>query len=83
MKNFEELDTNNDGTLSKEELIAGYRKIMNIAQAEEEVTKIMKAVDRNNSGKIGYTEFVTVRIIPLLTPPPLPQLIINQATIDR
>ena len=47
MKNFNELDTNNDGTLSKEELIAGYRKIMNIAQAEEEVTKIMKAVDRN------------------------------------
>ena len=72
MKNFEELDTNNDGTLSKEELIAGYRKIMNIAQAEEEVTKIMKAVDRNNNGKIGYTEFVIVRIIPLLTPPPYP-----------
>jgi len=76
MKNFNELDTNNDGTLSKEELIAGYRKIMNIAQAEEEVTKIMKAVDRNNSGKIGYTEFVTVRKTPSNTSP-LPPLIIN------
>lgn len=72
MKNFNELDTNNDGTLSKEELIAGYRKIMNIAQAEEEVTKIMKAVDRNNNGKISYTEFVIVRKSPSNTSPLTP-----------
>ena len=72
MKNFNELDTNNDGTLSKEELIAGYRKIMNIAQAEEEVTKIMKAVYRNNNGKISYTEFVIVRKSPSNTSPLTP-----------
>ena len=36
-------------------LLLGYRKIMGQAQAEEEVDRIMKMVDKNNSGAIDYT----------------------------
>jgi len=35
--------------------LIGYRRIMNDFQAEEEVDKIMKSVDKNNSGAIDYT----------------------------
>lgn len=44
--------------LSKEELINGYKEIMNLVEAEEEVRKIMASVDKNKSGKIDYSEFV-------------------------
>lgn len=44
--------------LSKEELVAGYEKIMHPAQAQEEVDRIMTCVDTNKSGKIDYSEFV-------------------------
>jgi hypothetical protein len=33
----------------------GYQKILNQAQAEEEVDKIMSAVDKNHSGAIDYS----------------------------
>ena len=70
LKTFQDLDLNKDGQLSKEELIigkfyynviiyykkcSGYSKIMNAAQAEEEVNRILKVVDKNNSGTIDYT----------------------------
>ncbi len=32
---------------------------MNNVQAEEEVEKILKCVDKNNSGSIDYTGFFT------------------------
>jgi calcium-dependent protein kinase len=52
LKTFQALDLNNDGKLSKEELMigtiiifliffSGYAKIMNAAEAEEEVNRIM------------------------------------------
>eukprot|EP01016_Furgasonia_blochmanni_P037415 TRINITY_DN4407_c0_g1_i32.p1 TRINITY_DN4407_c0_g1~~TRINITY_DN4407_c0_g1_i32.p1 ORF type:complete len:571 (-),score=146.77 TRINITY_DN4407_c0_g1_i32:253-1965(-) len=62
MQLFNQLDLNGDGVISKEELILGYRKIMNFAGAEEEVEKIMKMVDSNQSGSIDYSEFVTATI---------------------
>eukprot|EP01017_Pseudomicrothorax_dubius_P034140 TRINITY_DN4645_c0_g3_i2.p1 TRINITY_DN4645_c0_g3~~TRINITY_DN4645_c0_g3_i2.p1 ORF type:complete len:444 (-),score=68.62 TRINITY_DN4645_c0_g3_i2:420-1751(-) len=55
LKAFRALDLNGDGLLSREELIEGYKKIMNAAQAEEEVTNILSAVDTNNSGHIDYS----------------------------
>lgn len=41
--------------LSREELIIGYSKIMPFEEAETEVDKIMRYVDKNNSNAIDYT----------------------------
>eukprot|EP01017_Pseudomicrothorax_dubius_P024218 TRINITY_DN2577_c0_g1_i2.p2 TRINITY_DN2577_c0_g1~~TRINITY_DN2577_c0_g1_i2.p2 ORF type:complete len:342 (+),score=75.02 TRINITY_DN2577_c0_g1_i2:576-1601(+) len=62
LKAFRALDLNGDGLLSREELIEGYKKIMNAAQAEEEVTRVLSTVDTNNSGHIDYSEWVTATI---------------------
>ena len=42
MKTFQSLDKNGDGVLSKAELMEGYKKTMNEAEAEDEVNKIMQ-----------------------------------------
>jgi hypothetical protein len=63
MKTFQSLDLNNDGMLSREELILGifcfsalgYSKLMPFAEAEEQVDKIMSTVDKNHSNAIDYT----------------------------
>lgn len=62
LKTFRALDLNSDGLLSKDELIEGYKKIMNAAEAEAEVERILKTVDSNNSGHIDYSEWVTATI---------------------
>ncbi|CAD8110074.1 unnamed protein product [Paramecium sonneborni] len=62
LRTFQSLDTNNDGKLSKQELLIGYQKIMNADQALEEVEKVFAQVDKNNSGMIDYTEFVMATI---------------------
>jgi calcium-dependent protein kinase len=55
VKAFQALDLNNDGMLSREELIIGYSKMMPYEEAEVEVEKIMSQVDKNNSNAIDYT----------------------------
>ncbi|KAM3134083.1 hypothetical protein pb186bvf_013809 [Paramecium bursaria] len=62
LKTFQALDTNQDGKLSKEELLTGYIKIMNPNEAQEEVERIFQMVDKNQSGSIDYTEFVIATI---------------------
>lgn len=44
--------------LSKEELVNGYKNTNTFLNAEEEVEKIMKSVDKNKSGRIDFSEFV-------------------------
>ncbi|CAD8072878.1 unnamed protein product [Paramecium sonneborni] len=58
MKAFQALDLNHDGLLSKEELIIGFSQIMSQVEAEKEVSRIMRLIDKNNSQLIDYTEFL-------------------------
>ena len=60
MKTFKALDLNGDGQLSRDELIAGYEKIMGPKEAEREVDNIMASVDTNKSGFIDYSGYYYV-----------------------
>ena len=62
MKTFQRLDLNGDGKLTKDELLEGYKTIMNSGNPSSEVENIMKMVDINESGAIDYTEFVMATI---------------------
>ncbi|CAD8179511.1 unnamed protein product [Paramecium pentaurelia] len=55
---FQALDLNGDGRLSREELIIGYSKVMSYSDAEIEVDKLMKQIDQDGNGSIDYSEFV-------------------------
>jgi len=52
---FEELDTNRDGFLSKDEIIQGCRKYGIKKITSEEITEIMNRIDRNMNGNIDYS----------------------------
>ncbi|CAK70887.1 unnamed protein product (macronuclear) [Paramecium tetraurelia] len=62
LKTFKALDTNNDGQLSRQELLIGLSKVMSEQQAIDEVDRIMSEIDQNNSGSIDYSEFVAATI---------------------
>lgn len=69
---FKVLDTNNDGMLSKEELLVGFEKIFDktdLETAVQEVDKIFRKVDIDGSGYIDYSEWVvaTINLKSLLT----------------
>lgn len=54
---FKLLDTNNDGILTKEELINGFHKT-NILITESELETLLASLDSNNNGQFDYSEFV-------------------------
>ena len=55
---FRKLDQNNDGKLSKEELLEAFILIHGNESAEEEVMKVFQEADVNQSGFIDYSEFL-------------------------
>ena len=56
---FLDLDTNNDGFLTLDELQAGFTAIAQMFQMQEvDVERMMKACDANGDGRIDYTEFI-------------------------
>jgi calcium-dependent protein kinase len=61
---FKSLDVNNDGILSKQELMVGFRRFVpvGVEDVEAEIEKVMREVDMDLSGAVDYTEFVTATI---------------------
>jgi calcium-dependent protein kinase len=57
---FKSLDTDNSGTVSRDELIRGFNNLYadEIEDIDAEVDKIMRQVDTDKSGEIDYSEFV-------------------------
>ena len=56
---FQSLDLDGDGTLSKEELITAYRKILGKnKEVDDKVEKILGSLDSNNNGTLDYSEFL-------------------------
>ena len=53
------LDLNGDGEISYEELLIAYRKIYGF-EADLIVDEIFRSIDFDQSGKITFSEFITV-----------------------
>ncbi|CAD8062641.1 unnamed protein product [Paramecium primaurelia] len=62
MDEFMKFDLNNDGLLTKEELLSVYSRTLPHDRALKEVNNIFKKIDVNGSGKIDYQEFVIATI---------------------
>jgi calcium-dependent protein kinase len=60
LRTFRGLDVNGDGSLTREELRAGYLKVcgLNQEEAEQQVENIFRMVDTNHSGVIDFSEFI-------------------------
>lgn len=60
LKEFEKIDKNGDGLISKDELFDTLQKYYPEIEAEKMVTDIFKQVDFNDDGFLSYTEFMSV-----------------------
>ena len=72
MKNFAEqfriIDTNHDGNIDKDELIANILYIVNYTDtSEQEINELFEKLDENKNGLIEYSEFITAFMTKELT----------------
>jgi len=61
-KEFQAMDTDGDGKLSREELLEGYCRSMPEEKAIEIVNHVMNTADTDGSGFIEYSEFIAAAI---------------------
>lgn len=55
---FAQLDTNKDGVISRDELLAGFEKASVAGLTQADVEHLMDKIDSNKSRSIDYTEFL-------------------------
>ena len=61
-KFFNQIDTNNDGKINKEELLNGLKEKVKIANFDNIIASIFNKLDMDNDGYIEYEEFVRAAI---------------------
>jgi len=59
---FQQLDTSGDGSLSKQELLEGYRKYYGNNMNESEVEALIEMADSSQDGVINYSEFMMTAV---------------------
>ena len=59
---FDKIDVNKDGEISKEELVICLESVYPYQEAVHRANEIFKEIDFNNDGTINFSEFLTVNI---------------------
>ena len=57
-KNFQALDKDGNGKITRSELLEEYLKVMEFNEANALVDEVLEKLDQNNDGDIDYTEFL-------------------------
>ncbi|OMJ76321.1 hypothetical protein SteCoe_24347 [Stentor coeruleus] len=58
-KEFQAIDKNSDGKITRDELISKYKENMEESKAKQIVDNIIKQIDSNLNGEIDYSEFIS------------------------
>ena len=61
-KIFTQLDKNGNGSLSRDELLDGYRRVYGYNFNEEEVNALLEMADTDGSGEIDYSEWLMTAV---------------------
>ena len=72
---FDKIDVNKDGEISKDELIKCLETIYPSQEAKIRANNIFKEIDFNNDGSINFSEFLTVNI--------QKEKLLNEETLDK
>ena len=72
---FDKIDVNKEGEISKEELIKCLETIYPSQEAKLRAENIFKEIDFNNDGSINFSEFLTVNI--------QKEKLLSEETLDR
>ena len=72
---FDKIDVNKDGEISKDELIKCLESIYPSQEAKLRADSIFKEIDFNNDGSINFSEFLTVNI--------QKEKLLNEETLDK
>ena len=57
-QNFQQLDKDGDGKITRSELMEEYTKVMNLEEAKRTVDEVIERLDQDQDGNIDYTEFL-------------------------
>ena len=72
---FDKIDVNKDGEISKDELVKCLESIYPSQEAKIRANEIFKEIDFNNDGSINFSEFLTVNI--------QKEKLLNEETLDK